>query len=346
MSRERTRTAGGLDYILRHMGLNRAQIASAPPAHDGLWSGYAPWAEAVLSCRREFVSVARSFWLIPEIITPAARDDVALLYCFCRRLDDAVDEAPDVPTARAALARWRDELAGRAPPRPLIAAFLAGIPRNGLPLECAGDLLDGMESDLSEVRIADDGELLRYAYRVSSSVGLMLAPLLGASGRDAEQRVVDLGLALQLSNILLGVVGDARRGRVYLPATRLASEGLQHADVLRKPADGLLLPVLQGVAALADEYYRSAALGAALVPLRYRHGVLLMARLYGELGWRAARGEAPRDVPARLPFFAKVLRLLELFLLAWHPRVAGFVPPPPHDAALHRAIAGWRGAHA
>lgn len=94
-------------------------------------------AETVSACRREFVRVARSFWLIPEIIPKATRDDVAVLYCLCRRLDDAVDEAPRPEEAHAALARFRDELAGRAAPRALVAAFLACAARNGLPLECA-----------------------------------------------------------------------------------------------------------------------------------------------------------------------------------------------------------------
>jgi len=309
------------------------------------WSGYAPWTDTVLACRRELVHVARSFWLIPELIPLPARDDIALLYCFCRRLDDAVDEAPDPEHARAALERWRDELAGRVPPRPLIAAFLAGVPRTGLPLACAAHLLDGMALDLGVVRLADDDALVRYAYRVSAAVGLMLAPLLGVRGDAAEHRVVDLGLALQLSNILLGVHGDARRGRVYLPATRLAAAGLVAGDVLAAPGDPRLGPVLRGLASLADGYYRSAALGAAVVPLRYRHGVILLGRVYRELGWRAALGRAAPDAPAQLPQTIKVLRLAELFATAWHPRTLGLLAAPPHDAALHQALAGWRGAH-
>lgn len=291
------------------------------------------------------MAVARSFWLIPELIPMPARDDISLLYCFCRRLDDAVDEAPDAAHAAAALRRWRDELAGRVEPRPLIAAFLAGVPRSGLPLGCADHLLDGMELDLGVVRLADDDAVLRYAYRVSAAVGLMLAPLLGVRGEAGEQRVVDLGIALQLSNILLGVRGDARRGRVYVPATRLATAGLGPDDVLAAPGDPRLRPVLRGLAALADAYYASAAAGAAVVPLRYRHGVILLGRVYRELGWRAAMGQAAPDAPAQLPLTTKALRLAELFATAWHPRTLGFVPSPPHDAALHRALAGWRGAH-
>lgn len=309
------------------------------------WPGYAPWGDTVLACRREFVRVARSFWLIPELIPLPARDDIALLYCVCRRLDDAVDDAPDTAHARAALAQWRAELTGQAEPRALIAAFLAGVPRTGLPLACMAHLLDGMQLDLGPMRIADDHQLLRYAYRVSAAVGLMLAPLLGVRGAAAEQRVIDLGVALQLSNILLGVRGDARRGRVYLPASRLRTVGLGSDDVLAAPGEPRLRPALQGIAELADHYYRSAALGAAYVPLRYRHGVILLGRAYAELGWRAARGQSSPDAPAQLPRTTKLLRLVELFATAWHPRTLGFVPVPPHDPALHLPIAGWHGAH-
>jgi phytoene synthase len=182
---------------------------------------------------------------------------------------------------------------------------------------------------------------------VSAAVGLMLAPLLGVRGAIAEQRVIDLGIALQISNILLGVRGDARRDRVYLPATRLTAAGLDARDVLatRDRPEPRLRPVLTGLAELSDRYYRSAAEGAAAVPLRYRHGVLLLGRVYGDLGWRAARGEAAPDAPAQLSVVTKLLRLAELGATAWHPRTLGLIAPAHHDPALHRALPGWRGAH-
>ncbi|MBL8922994.1 MAG: squalene/phytoene synthase family protein [Myxococcaceae bacterium] len=310
------------------------------------WSGYAPWADTVDACREEFVQVARRFWLIPELIPPIDRDDVGLLYCFCRRLDDAVDEAPGPEAARAALEAWRDELEGRAPARPLIAAFVAGAARSGLPLSSARHLLDGMAADLGVVRLADDAALVRYAYQVSSSVGLMLAPLLGVRGVEGERRVVDLGVGLQLSNVLLGVADDARRGRVYLPATRLSSVGLSANDVLARPDDARLKPVLRGLADLADRYYASAELGAATVPLRYRHGVMLLGRAYGTLGRRAADGLPAPLAPAGLPVSERLAHLAALAVAGVHPRVLGFVAAPPHEAVLHRDLAGLPGAHA
>lgn len=321
------------------------------PRSTVTWPGYAPWSDTVAACRAEFVRTARSFWLFPEAIPRVARDDVALLYCFCRHLDDAIDGVDDAALARQTLDRWRAELYGHAPPRPLIAAFLAGAARSGLPLECADHLLDGMGADLGEVRVADDAELLRYAYRVSAAVGLMLAPLLGVRGSEALRRVVDLGLALQISNVLLGVAEDARIDRVYLPRSRLAEAGVSAEEVLAAEHNGSpdarLLPVLKGVAALADHYYRSAERGAIHVPLRYRHGVVLLGRFYNALGRRAAAGVAAPKVPAGLPLRVKLRQLAELGVIAWQPYVLGVVPPPAHDVTLHVALeSSWPGVHA
>jgi phytoene synthase len=308
------------------------------------WPGYAPWAETVAACRDEFVRVARSFGLLPWLIPPVDREDVALLYCFCRRLDDAVDEAPDAAAARAALDRVVAELAGRVEPRPLIAAFLAGAARSGLPLECAGALIEGMRGDLGPVRIPDDRALLQYSYRVSAAVGLMLAPLLAVRDREALVRAVDLGLALQLSNILLGVAADAAKNRVYLPATRLERHGLTPDDVLAAPQAPALRPVKAELAALAEIYYRSAELGAARTPFRYRHGIMLLGRVYGGMGRRAVDSfEAPAH-PSQVPLGFRIRCLLEVLLRGWHPAVLGLWRPPPHDPALHAAIAGWYGA--
>jgi phytoene synthase len=287
--------------------------------------------------------VTRSFWLIPDVIPLPERDDVSLLYCVCRLLDDDVDEAPDLEHARAALARWSAELRGQAEPRPLVAAFLAGAARTQLPMECLDHLLQGMKDDLEPVRIADDDALLRYCYRVAAAPGLLLARLVGIRGRDADARVIDYAIGLQISNVLFGVKGDARRDRVYLPATRLASAGLRAEDVLAAPDDARALSVMRGLAELADEYYRSALLGMARFRLRYRHGVILFARVYADLGRRAARGQRVLDPRTGVSWPVMARRLAELVATGWHPRTLGVWPSPPHDAALHRVIAGWPG---
>lgn len=310
------------------------------------WSGYTPWADTVLRSRDEFFRTARQFWLLPEILEPVVRDDVALLYCFCRRLDDAVDEAPSREVAREALHAVAEELRERRPPRPLIAALLAARTRVPFPVHAAEALIAGMASDLDPVRMPSDVELIQYCYRVSSSVGLMLCAILRIETPRSIPRAVDLGIALQLTNILLGVSEDARRNRVYLPASRLAAEGITPAKVLDASVDrAALRRVMTGLADLADRYYTSADEGVRDIPWRYRHGVLVLSRFYAAMGRRATHARHdPFTDRVRLPWWEKATRMLGVWLESWEPRMIGWDEPPRHEAALHEAIAGWPGA--
>lgn len=301
------------------------------------WAGYEPYRDVVLASRRALLAAARTLCLLPEIIPAPRRDDVALLHAFCRQVDDAVDEAASPAAAAAELARFRAEYLGEAPPRPLIAALHAGRARMRLPREAVLALLEGIGGDLGSVRIADDAELLRYCYRVSGSIGLLLCPLLDIP-RRAWPRAVDLGIALQLSNILLGVAQDARKDRIYLPATRLAKAGLDAEAVLRPPGGARLGPVLAGVAELAARYYRSADEGVRDIPWRYRHGVLVMSRVYDARGRAAAAGTG-----AGLGAATIAGCLAAVLGVSLTPRMLGLTAPPPHEHDLHAPIAGWPG---
>jgi phytoene synthase len=305
------------------------------------WPGYEPWRDVVLQSRRQLLAAARALCLLPEILPPIVRDDVALLHAFCRHLDDTVDEAPNLPAAAAGLTRLGAELRGEAPARPLVAAILAGALRMGFPAHAVHALLDGMRGDLGPVRMADDADLVRYCYRVSASVGLILCPVLGI-GRRGWPRAVDLGIALQLTNIVLGVREDAGRDRVYLPRTRLARWGLTPEQVLRGEEARRTRHVVSGMVAMADRYYRSADEGARDIPWRYRHGVLVMSRVYGGIGRRAGREGSHRASGTASPA-EKALRLAQVLAVSLTPRMLGLTPPPPHEAELHAAIAGWPG---
>jgi phytoene synthase len=305
------------------------------------WPGYAPWRTEVLESRRRLLAAARALCLLPEILPPVVRDDVALLHAFCRHLDDMVDEAPNLRAAADGLTRLGAELRGEAPARPLVAALLAGAPRMGVPAHAVHALLDGMRGDLGPVRMADDSDLVRYCYRVSASVGLLLCPVLGIA-RRGWPRAVDLGIGLQLTNIVLGVREDAGRDRVYLPRTRLARSGLTPEQVLRGEDAGRTRHVIRGLVAMADRYYRSADEGARDIPWRYRHGILVMSRVYGGMGRRAGQ-EGTHRAPAAASPAEKALRLAQVLAVSLTPRMLGLTPPPPHDAELHAAIAGWPG---
>src|SRR6185295_19688193 len=107
------------------------------------------------------------------------------------------------------------------------------VERYQIPRPLPEALLDGMEMDARGHSYESDDDLLRYCFRVASTVGLMMTRIMGASDELAYTRAADLGVAMQLTNIARDVGEDARRGRVYLPRSLLAEVGSGREEVLR-----------------------------------------------------------------------------------------------------------------
>lgn len=230
---------------------------------------------------------ARSFRWGSFFLPEAEAIDSALVYAFCRLVDDTADEATDATLADHELGLIIEELSGSRPPRPLVAAYLDVARRRGIHDGAARELLLGCRGDCGPVVVADDDALLLYSYRVAGTVGLMMCGVLGVTDRAALPRAIDLGIAMQLTNICRDVAEDAAQGRVYLPASRLRAAGISPDDVVegRAPA-AALFEVVSSILALADRYYASAEIGMKFIPARARLAVLVAARLYRSIGVR------------------------------------------------------------
>ncbi len=176
-------------------------------------------------------SFSYSFLVLPA----EQRQAIGLVWDFCRAVDDAVDEAPDAGTAAVEIGRWRDEvgrLFGAAAPltpqgqhlKPVVAAFsLSRAPFD--------DLVDGVEMDLRHTRYQTFDELAGYCRRVASTVGLICIEIFGARESRSRDYAFNLGLALQITNIIRDVAVDLKTGRVYLPQEDLAQFGVTEADL-------------------------------------------------------------------------------------------------------------------
>jgi len=176
-------------------------------------------------------SFSYSFLVLPA----EQRQAIGLVWDFCRAVDDAVDEAPDEPTATVEIGKWRDEVArvfGTGVPqtpqgqnlKPLVAAFALSRP----PFD---DLVDGVEMDLRHKRYQTFDELSGYCRRVASTVGLICIEIFGARDSRSKDYAFNLGLALQLTNIIRDVAVDLKNGRIYLPQEDLARFGVTEADL-------------------------------------------------------------------------------------------------------------------
>ncbi len=169
------------------------------------------------------------------VLPPAERRAIVAVWDFCRAVDDAVDEMAPLTgpcsdaTRRAAacaeLAKWRRELAacfGQGEPetrqgialRPYVAAF-------DLPGDAFARVIDGVEMDLRSHRYATFDDLREYCIRVASAVGHICVAIFGCRDEGARQYATDLGIALQLTNIVRDIRGDLARGRLYLPTEDL-----------------------------------------------------------------------------------------------------------------------------
>lgn len=291
---------------------------------------------------------SRSFSWAATFLPPDRRDEAALLYAFCRRVDDAVDEAPDDEAAAENVRRINAELAGRAEPDELMGGFLQMADRRGVDLQAARELVAGVASDTGTVLLPDDRALIRYCYRVAGTVGLMMCPVIGVDDPRAVPFAIDLGIGMQLTNICRDVLEDADRGRVYLPQTRLKLMGTGQQSLL----DGdvrpdRLAPIVRDLLDLADRYYASADRGMRYIPARSRLAILAASRIYRAIGVRLRRTHGANPLHGRtvVPAWQKTRWMAEATadFAALGARALG--PEPQHDAGLHKHLDGLPGAH-
>ena len=302
-------------------------------------AAHAPSAAAEATLARQ----GRSFHWARRLLgaTHAAR--ATRLYAFCRHLDDLVDEAASPEAARAALAAADRDLAAGRSDDPILQDGLALMRECGIEPEIARELIAGMASDAETVRVADEAELLRYCYRAASTVGLMMCRVLDAREPAAAAHAVDLGIAMQLTNLCRDVADDARMGRRYLPASLVGD--LSPADLI-EPSPALQLKLRAAVArllALAESYYASGEAGLPFLPVRARSGILVAGRVYRAIGHRlAAREHAYWEGRAFVPDWRKAT--ITLAALTTQPlRGAFWSRPTSHHGQLHRALVGLPG---
>jgi phytoene synthase len=195
-----------------------------------------------------------SFYYAFLVLPPEQRRAIIAVWDFCRAVDDAVDEAPAAASAGApsapsdAVAFWRAELArcfdGLEPATTEGRGLQPFIARFDLPRAPFDDLIDGVAMDLDTTRYATFADLFEYCKRVASAVGLVCIRIFGCRSRAACEYALNLGVALQLTNILRDVKDDLARGRLYLPLDDLAAHGCTiadlHAGVVTRPVRDLM----------------------------------------------------------------------------------------------------------
>jgi len=198
-----------------------------------------------------------SFFSLPA----EKRKALYAIYALCRFLDDVADESPGRLEASEALLKWTTEIINMyqgTPSHPLTVGLKPYIEWYSIPQKYFLDLIKGVEMDLTKNRYHTFDELHRYCYKVASVVGLICAEVFGYQNAVTLGYAVDLGIALQLTNILRDIKADAANGRIYLPLEDLKRFGYAEEDLFSSIYNQAFVEMMRFEAARAWSYYKRA----------------------------------------------------------------------------------------
>jgi phytoene synthase len=231
---------------------------------------------------------ATSFYYSFLALPADKRSAIVAVWDFCRAVDDAVDEPGDRDPALS-LAHWREEVArlysGRAPATPQGLQLAPYVARFRLPRSGFDDLIDGVAMDLQRRRYETFEELRQYCLRVASAVGLICVEIFGYRDLQTRDYAIDLGIALQLTNIIRDVAPDLERGRLYIPLEDLRRFGCKEDDLRSGVVTDNVRRLLEFQVDRARRFYRKAD---AALP-RHDRRRLVAARIMGAIYFELLR---------------------------------------------------------
>ena len=186
------------------------------------------------------------------------------LYDFCRTVDNIADEKGELDIKKKNLLTFKNNFLNKNYDNIVIKNMWILMNDHLISIKIVKDLFDGVESDLNQkVQLNNKKDLLVYSYRVAGTVGLMMAKILNVKDKNSMKAAIDLGIAMQLTNIARDVVEDLKDNRFYI----------QHD-----------FQVISNTLTLADSFYKSSFIAINEIPFRFRFAILVARRVYKKIG--------------------------------------------------------------
>jgi 15-cis-phytoene synthase len=202
-----------------------------------------------------------NFYYAFLFLSKEKRQAMYAVYAFCRSVDDVADGSAAADEKQRRLDEWRREIDrcydGR-PQHPITVKLAQSIDKFPIPKEHFDELIAGVEMDLTQHRYPTFRELYEYCYRVAGVVGLMCIEIFGYRNPKAKDYAVNLGVALQLTNIMRDLKVDAERGRIYLPQDELARFGYREDDLWRGAYTPAFVELMGFAGSRARRYFHQA----------------------------------------------------------------------------------------
>lgn len=233
-----------------------------------------------------------SFAMLPE----HKREAIHTVYAFCRCTDDIVDEEGDSDSKSIRLSKWKEELEKglrNESSHPLLNQLSTIAVRFNIPAVHFFDLIRGMRMDLEHVRYDTFEDLYQYCYNVASTVGLMCSEIFGYTQESTKQYAIDLGIALQLTNIVRDVRADAQIGRIYIPQEDFARFNYSYDQLLQSKYNEAFVQLMRFETDRAKQYYVKARASLAIED----HAAFFAARIMDRIYYRILEKIERRNFP-------------------------------------------------
>ena len=230
-------------------------------------------------------SEGKSFYWASFFLPKKNRIAASRLYSICRYLDDVADNSKlDTSSQIKNIYHQIKENESSE-----INVFFK---KNNINLGILKDLIDGLISDQQNVRVTDEKELIDYSYKVAGTVGLMMLPIINTKDAEARKHAIDLGIAMQLTNIARDVYEDAKMNRLYLPKEWLGQVSI--SDLIDNKLDDqkkrLIELSIKNLIELSDKFYANGFSGMKFIPLRTRLAIFFAAKIYKGIGEKIKSG--------------------------------------------------------
>ncbi len=222
----------------------------------------------------------KSFYWASFFLPYKSKNAASELYSICRYFDDLADEAP---TDQSEKLKSEFEQICNNVEHP-INKFLKS---NNIPIQILGDLIQGLIQDQKLVRIQTEKNLIEYSYQVAGTVGLMMQPLILVKNKNANKHAVDLGIAMQLTNIARDIYEDAIMNRVYLPKEWLKEISIEHLKSdSTEEIQTQMSKILRKLIDLSEIYYQNGFSGMKYIPFKTRLAIFFAAKIYRAIGMK------------------------------------------------------------
>lgn len=230
---------------------------------------------------------AKTFFWASLFFSRSQQKDIAILYSFCRYIDDISDSDEfNKKEAKQKLESVKKELKALKSQNPIINNFIQLKHKKKIDLNLALELINGAMKDLKKVDLKNIEELIIYSYQVAGTVGLMMCSLMNVTNKNLLPHAIELGIAMQFTNISRDVKEDLEMNRIYLPESlrsfKFSSyEELFNSKIKKKLIVGDILKLIN----YSNKIYKSSMNGILRLPFKYKLPILIASRLYQNIGF-------------------------------------------------------------